>query len=213
MARRIGAFGLPVKLPHPGGPGHRSNGGMTPGRTGSDDHLLAAFRKGDGVAFEALVARHYPSLLRVAEQRCGAGALAEDAVQAALVRAHRYLQGNGHIANLGAWLRRVVFNCATDLLATKRGDVHGLDLAAGVAAPEDAAAERAELRAIVEGGIGGLPEVYRLPLSLHYLEGLDAREIAEHLDDNLNSVKSRIARGRAELRRRLERRLRDGGYL
>ena len=57
----------------------------------------------------------------MAEHRCGAGALADDAVQTALVRAHRYLKGTGPVENLGAWLRRVVHSCATDLLKAERG--------------------------------------------------------------------------------------------
>ena len=81
-----------------------------------DGRLVAALRSGRGEAFEEIVRRHYPRLLRVAEQRCGTGALAEDAVQAALVRAHRYLTGSGSVDNLGAWLRRIVYNCSTDLL-------------------------------------------------------------------------------------------------
>ena len=48
---------------------------------------------------------------------------------------------------------------------------------------------------------------------MRYLDGLDAREIAERLGDNINSIKSRIARGRRELRRRLEGVLCREGYL
>ena len=172
-----------------------------------------AFRAGSSGAFEVIVRRHYPGLLRVAEQRCGAGALAEDAVQAALVRAHRYLRGPGTVENLGAWLRRVVYNCATDLLKTHRRDRAGLDLARDVAAPADDTIERAELRRIVKDGIQKLPEIYRAPLTMCYLHGIEAREIAIQLDDNLHSIKSRIARGRRELRRRLEHVLVKAGYL
>jgi RNA polymerase sigma-70 factor (ECF subfamily) len=186
---------------------------MTRGGAGSEDgDLLAAFRAGQETAFEAIVKRHYPGLLRVAEQRCGTGALAEDAVEAALVRAYRYLR-RGQVLHLGGWLRRVVYNCATDLLVHEPRGTAGLDVVAAVAAPEETGLERAELRAIVEAGIAGLPETYRAPLRLHYLLGLEAKEIAVRLGDNLNSVKSRIARGRRELRRRLEGRLRKAGYL
>jgi RNA polymerase sigma-70 factor (ECF subfamily) len=179
-----------------------------------DKALVAAFRAGQADAFEMIVRRHYAGLLRVAEQRCGACALAEDAVQVAFVRAHRYLSGTGPVENLGAWLRKVVSNCATDLLGTERRDRTGLDLAAGLAAPaDDGVLERGELRRLVTDGIEKLPEIYREPLVLHYLHGIEAREIAARLHDNLHSVKSRIARGRRELRRRLEHVLERGGYL
>lgn len=178
-----------------------------------DGALVAAFRAGRSGAFEAIVRRHYPVLLRVAERRCGTGALAEDAVQAALVRAHRYLRGSGAIENLGAWLRRIVSNCATDLVKRERGERAGLELAAGLPAPVRDTPERRELVELVAAAIEELPDIYRAPLTLCYLHGIEAREIALQLGDNLNSVKSRIARGRRELRRRLEAVLMRAGYL
>jgi DNA-directed RNA polymerase specialized sigma24 family protein len=66
---------------------------------------------------------------------------------------------------------------------------------------------------MVAAAIDRLPEIYREPLRLCYLEGVEAREIAERLRDNVHSVKSRIARGRHELRRRLEHVLIREGYL
>lgn len=180
---------------------------------GDDGALLAAFRQGHPSAFEAIVRRHYPGLLRVAEQRCGTGALAEDAVQAGLIRAHRYLSGTGAVENLGAWLRRIVYNCATDLLRTERRDRPGAEYLNGVAAPADPRLERTELRELVAGAIGKLPDIYQAPLRMRYLHGIEAREIAAQLNDNVHSVKSRIARGRRELRRRLEHILEKAGYL
>ena len=73
--------------------------------------------------------------------------------------------------------------------------------------------EAQELESLLRDGIQRLPEVYREPLFLHVLMGLEAKEIAARLEDNIHSVKSRIARGRRELRRRLEGVLTRGGYL
>jgi RNA polymerase sigma-70 factor (ECF subfamily) len=184
---------------------------MAEGALPSDDGgLVAAFRAGRVAAFDAIVERHYKGMLRVAEQRCGSGALADDAVQTALVRAHRYLRGKGPVENVGAWLRRVVFNCATDLL---QGERPRAELSEELPAGETGGVEGRELRQILAHAIAKLPDLYREPLEMHYLFGLEAREIAEQLKDNLHSVKSRIARGRRELRRRLEDQLRRSGYL
>ena len=174
-----------------------------------DGGLVAAFRAGRAAAFDLIVERHYRGMLRIAEQRCGAGALADDAVQTALVRAHRYLRGAGHVENLGAWLRRVVHNCATDLLKTQHA---GVELTDDLPARTEAV-EGKELRQILAEAILRLPEIYREPLEMRYLHGLEAKEIAEQLKDNIHSVKSRIARGRRELRLRLEGVLKRSGYL
>ncbi len=49
-----------------------------------------------------------------------------------------------------------------------------------------------------------MPEVYRTPLLLYYLEGFKIREIAQILDLNVNTVKARIAAGRKKLRSSLK---------
>ena len=191
-----------------------SNRRMTAAAGSADGRLLAAFREGRRGAFEAIVRRHYTALLRVAEQRCGVGALAEDAVQAALVRAHKYLRGSGHVDNLGAWLRRIVYNCSTDLVRVERGRAP-LPLAPGMDLParRERRLEHKELRHLVADAIEQMPEIYRAPLRMCTLFGLEAKEIAAQLGDNIHSIKSRIARGRRELRRRLAPTLRKAGYL
>jgi RNA polymerase sigma factor (sigma-70 family) len=178
-----------------------------------DCELLRAYQAGRVEAFEAIVRRHYAPLLRAAEQRCGAGLLAEDAVQAGLVRAHRYLLRTRGVENLGAWLRRVVLNCANDLLRDARRELPAppAPAAASVSNVSDAI-EAAELRTLVRDAISRLPAIYRDPLELCFLDGLESQEIAERLGENVNSVKSRIARGRRELRRRLEGVLRRAGW-
>jgi len=175
-----------------------------------DGGLVAAFRAGRVAAFDRIVERHYAGMLRVAEQRCGSSSLADDAVQTALVRAHRYLRGPGQVENLGAWLRRVVFNCATDLLKTERP---GAELTEDLPAEETDGVEGKELRQILATAIEEMSDTYREPLRMRYIHGLEAREIAEQLKDNIHSVKSRIARGRRELRRKVEGLLRRSGYL
>lgn len=184
---------------------------MPNGPLPSDDGgLVAAFRAGRVAAFDLIVERHYAGMLRIAEQRCGSGQIADDAVQTALVRAHRYLRGAGSVENLGAWLRRVVHNCATDLLKTQRT---GVELTEDLPAAKAEGAEGKELRQILAEAILHMPEVYREPLTMRYLHGLEAKEIAEQLKDNIHSVKSRISRGRRELRRRIEGVLKKSGYL
>ncbi|MEM7699301.1 MAG: sigma factor-like helix-turn-helix DNA-binding protein, partial [Verrucomicrobiota bacterium] len=49
-----------------------------------------------------------------------------------------------------------------------------------------------------------LPEVFRAPLALFYLEGARYRDIADILDLPLGTVMSRLSRGKTELRRRFD---------
>lgn len=54
--------------------------------------------------------------------------------------------------------------------------------------------------------VGGLPEKYKSPLLLHYMEGLGVREIAEYLDMPQGTVMSRLSRAREHLKREMLRR-------
>ena len=201
---------------HLGRPAFRSNrGGMPDPMPGVDDAVLVdAYRAGNSGAFEVIVRRHYAGLLERADRRCGRGALAEDAVQTALVRAHRYLKTAAAVENLGAWLRRIVDNCASDLLRRERREITVSEPITEVVLDDPGRPlERRELEGLVRGAIERVPKTYREVLFLRFLMGLEAKEIAERLDENIHSVKSRIARGRRELRRRLEGVLTRGGYL
>jgi RNA polymerase sigma-70 factor (ECF subfamily) len=60
-----------------------------------------------------------------------------------------------------------------------------------------------ELKAVLSGAIGELPADYRTALVLHDVEGLSNPEIAQTLQLNLGTVKSRVHRARLFLRRRL----------
>ena len=63
-----------------------------------------------------------------------------------------------------------------------------------------------ELKLVLERAIDALPEVYRSVFVLRLVEGLDVHDTAEALGIGLEAVKSRLHRGRAMLRKELERR-------
>ena len=64
-------------------------------------------------------------------------------------------------------------------------------------------AEKLEIRARVEAELREVPEPFRTVVVLRDLEGLAYEEVAEILDINLGTVKSRLLRGRAHLKARL----------
>ena len=71
--------------------------------------------------------------------------------------------------------------------------------------PEAQAYDR-ELKLVLERAIDALPEKYRSVFVLRVVEGLDANETAEALEIGVENVKTRLHRGRALLRKELERR-------
>jgi RNA polymerase sigma-70 factor (ECF subfamily) len=100
--------------------------------------------------------------------------------------------------------------------ARRRGRFVGLDHAAAArprecieraaANPEDEAGNR-ELRAVLDEAIDALPESHRTVFVLRELEGLDTAQTAECLEISPESVRVRLHRARALLRREVDRRI------
>lgn len=64
--------------------------------------------------------------------------------------------------------------------------------------------EQLELGDAINGALQSLPEKYRFPLILKYLEGMSYQEIAEQLDLPVSTIETRLFRGRAMLKKALK---------
>jgi RNA polymerase sigma factor (sigma-70 family) len=108
--------------------------------------------------------------------------------------------------SLGPWLHRVACRAATRarVAAMRRRQI---ERKAGVQ-PIDRSTGRdlADVAAILHAEVNRLPERYRKPLVLCDLEGRSQEDAARHLGCPAGTIKSRLARGRDRLRRRLLRR-------
>jgi len=175
----------------------------------SDDHehdRRLAERAGDGDerAFAELVERHQDQLLRYVARRFRVE-LAEDAVQEALLSAHRALISGTRPTDVRAWLSTIAWRRALDLARRERD---ALPLDAGVAAkvaddPEARALQAHELGRVV-AALSALPERQRTALKLSALEGRSLEEIGSALDVPADAAKSLVARSRRTLHHRLE---------
>jgi RNA polymerase sigma factor (sigma-70 family) len=154
-------------------------------------------------AFEALVKRHRPAVMRV----CRRVLRTEDAEDAAQVTFVQLVRNAGRIRNrrvLGAWLRDVAFRVAIRMKhqSVRRREAH--DTAGRRVSPrraEDAAAF--ELRQILRDEVHHLPEDYRTVVVHSYLEGRSNEEVARILNRPIGTVKGRLWRARGMLRERL----------
>lgn len=119
----------------------------------------------------------------------------EDAVQEALARAWRkrgQLREEGY---LQTWLVRILLNVCHDM--QRRGQ--RMVLTAEIELPvQDTSPDGALREALL-----ALPEKYRLPILLYYLEGYSLRQVAQMLRIPENTVKTRLSRGRQQLKERL----------
>lgn len=172
-----------------------------------DEYLAAAARTGDRAAWERLVARWQPRLLRHAWRLTGHPDLARDMVQEAWVEILRGLRRLDDVAAFPAWAFRIVTRrCARAVRGRQleRARLVEVELEAVTPSEQDAAGERASELAIVRAAMQALPAPQRAALSLFYLEDLSVAEIAVALDVPPGTVKTRLMHARRKIRARLE---------
>jgi RNA polymerase sigma factor (sigma-70 family) len=175
----------------------------------SDGQLLEWFinQREEG-AFAALVRRHGPMVMSVCRRVLRNSHDAEDAFQATfLVLAEKAprLRQPELLAN---WLYGVAYRTALHARqrASRRSD-REREAATLSVSGSDSETESRELRRVLDEELQGLPEKYRAPLVLCYLEGMTNEEAARMLGWPSGSISYRLARGRELLRERLESRL------
>ena len=177
----------------------------------SDRQLLERFNvrrdAGSEAAFAALVARHGPMVHAVCRQLLDDGHLADDAFQATFLVLARKARSIRDPDRLGNWLYGVAFRtarCAGLRLARRRKreevgtmNCSGSNVLGALTVPS-------AIEAIIAGEqaralhceIERLPDVFRVPVVLCYLEGLTVHEVAQRLRWSHGTVRSRMARAR-----------------
>jgi RNA polymerase sigma factor (sigma-70 family) len=174
----------------------------------TDRQLLERFLASrDEAAFATLVRRHGPLVLSVCHRVLGQIHDAEDAFQATFLVLARKAAAVRWQASIGNWLYGVAWRVAqkarAGLAQQRMHERQVAELPRGEAASEPSLRE---LGALLDEEMQALPDHYRTPLVLCYLEGRSRNEAACQLGWTLATLKRRLEQGRARLRSRLLRR-------
>jgi HlyD family secretion protein len=177
----------------------------------TDRQLLERFiRQGDPAAFEVLVLRHGPMVLRVCRNLLHDPNDAQDAFQATFLVLVRRSGSIRRLDSVGSWLYGVACRAAARIRvgSARRRVVEERAASRVVEAlePADDESDRDAFGPIVQEEVRRLPERYRTVVVLCFWEGLTHEQAAAQLGCPLGTVRSRIARARDLLRRRLTRR-------
>ncbi|HEY1331249.1 MAG TPA: RNA polymerase sigma factor [Actinomycetota bacterium] len=177
--------------------------GSEPAEPGTDRALLEALAEGDPAALRALYDRHAPWLVLRLERRCSDRSIVEDVVQDTFIAIWRKPSGYRGSGDVAAWIWGIGIRRLIDRLRRQR-------LRAGVAVeagPDEPSAEDRMLLGIEHGDLASAlnrlsPEL-RAVLQATALDGLTTREAAALLGIPQGTVKTRLMRARAELRKGL----------
>ena len=175
-----------------------------------EQQLVSAARQGDMAAFESLVHLYEKRVFALTLRMGGNREDAAEAAQEAFLAAWQGLAFFRGDSSFSTWLYRLASNACVDLL--RRESRHrtaagpslddeelNLEVPDAMPSPQDEA-ERRELREEIERGLAALSPEHREVLVLRELHQLSYDEIAETLDLDVGTVKSRISRGRKQLR-------------
>ena len=191
------------------------------GITTEDVALVADLKAGSEEAFAVLIAQYHQPLYSLIARSLNDPADAADITQEVFIKVFRSIRSFHGGSSLRTWLYRIALHEASNqrrwwsrhkkqeitidssFEADPDAENNRLSLAATLAdrsgSPFDQAAQ-AEVRERVEAALRQIPEAFRTVVILREIEGFAYEEIAEILNVNLGTVKSRLTRGRSALR-------------
>lgn len=189
-------------------------------RSSADDEFIERLKRREAAAFEELVAQRsgeiYGLLFRLTEN----GEEARDLTQETFLRAFQNIHRFRGEADVRTWIYRIAINQARNRSRwwrRRRRDAtvsldatfseSGQSLSGTLAEPSQNPEQRTlarEREIALRGALQRLALAYRETVILRDIEGFTYEEIAATLGINVGTVKSRLARGRQELRKKLE---------
>ena len=162
----------------------------------SDAELLSAHIAGDRYAFEELFYRHHRQLYRLAQLTSRNPDDAAEALQDAMLSAHRKAPEFRHHSAVSSWLYRIVVNACLDKLRRSKTQ-------SAAALPDDwpvgDPTPRVDTAIVVERALMRLPVEQRAAVVAIDMQGYSIAETARMLGVPEGTVKSRCSRARAKL--------------
>ena len=168
---------------------------------------------GDSTAFDEIYERFAGMIYNVSYRMAGKADVAEDLTQEVFIRIHRHLGRFNGRSTLKTWIYQVTLNHCRSKLSRRRWFTRplfeeepeeGIQLVEERRGPEEKVLADDASRLLAKA-LRQVKPVFREAVILRDLEDLSYEEIAEVLHVRIGTVRSRIARGREQLRKILER--------
>lgn len=158
-----------------------------------DALLVKRAQREDVGAFVELMEKYKTALYKVAKSYLGSEDDIADVMQDTVLAAYEHIKELKNASYFKTWLTRILINQCKDFLRQQKKYVVSDKIAETPCEMPENNREFYEL-------IKELPEDYRMIFLLYYGEGFKTNEIAQILDVNENTVKSRLRRGRDRLK-------------
>lgn len=171
-----------------------------------DDILITRFQAGDDDAFRLLLERYTERIRNLVFSIFHDTDLIDDITQDVFIKTYRALPHFRFDASFYTWLYRITVNHCRDIMRKqklrKMLSLHSLMETRDRELTVKTSVQPADTdtQEWIQKGLQKLPEKYRLPVILKDMEGCSYEEMADIMQCELGTVKSRLSRGRSMLR-------------
>ena len=187
-----------------------------------EEQLIARSQHGDVEAFNQLIEQYQQMMYGTVFRMLGDSDTAADVTQDAFIAAFKAIRSYRGGSSFRAWLLRIGSNQACDhWRRVQRHPTSSLDMLTNEEEPRNFSALEAltltgpegnpeeamltlELQEVIQRGLKELPLEQRTAVVLYDIQGLSYEEVAQAMETNLGTVRSRLSRGRARMRTYLQ---------
>jgi RNA polymerase sigma-70 factor (ECF subfamily) len=186
---------------------------LKPAAERDDETLVTLFQAGDAHAFRHLVERHTERVRNLIHSIFRYPDLVDDLTQEVFIKVYRALPAFRFDAAFTTWLYRITVNLCRDEMRKRKVrsllTFQPLDFDVEDRTPDSALhvmtdPSASDMSGQIHSALNRLPDKFRVPVVLKDIEGMSYEEMADVMQCELGTVKSRLSRGRTLLRTHLK---------
>ncbi len=172
----------------------------------SDDSLIMLFQNGEREVFRYLVERYQEKVRNIIFSIFNDTDMVDDIAQEVFIKVYQALQNFRFESSFYTWVYRIAVNKCRDELRKKKVkrffSFNSFEKTTNLKIENMATTtfDDENLRGVIEESLKKLPEKFRMPIILKDIDGMSYDEIAEVLECEVGTVKSRLSRGRTMLK-------------
>ena len=176
----------------------------------NENRIIQRITEGDKSAFEELFKLYENRIYNLALKWTGDPQDALDVSQEIFLRVYRYLPGFKNQSSFGTWIYRIAINVCRDAFSKKNENVLSLDgdeeyetQIPDLRYSPEIEFEKRQIKEVLKEAILSLDDSHKAVVIMRDINGMSYEEIAQALEINTGTVRSRLARAREKLRKKL----------
>lgn len=176
----------------------------------SDDALILLFQNGEHTVFRHLVERYQEKIRNLIYSIFNEQDIVDDLSQEVFIKVFEALPKFRFESSFYTWLYRIAVNKSRDEMRRRKVKrfftFHSVESTSGIKIENlmTVTFDDENVREVIEKTLQKIPEKYRTPIVLKDIDGMSYDEIADILECEIGTVKSRLSRGRAMLKEQLK---------